>query len=305
MSKGDNTEFNLRSTGRWRYMLWGGITIVIVCILIPGFIWLKNKSAEPREAPETDLVLNAQIQMPFQVLIPAYLPKFFVREKIEITTDELGPNGEPMVQLVYPTSGGDTLTLLEWQPDPQDTAAQKAYCKCMCLSSTACNPVEMGFMSGSLRLLAKISGPNILKYEEAQLILETLGPAVNRQVYSSIKEVPVSFTVPDAVNISINDAGVQEVTLVVTPQGYSPVHFAVQQGIPVKLIFRQIGQVGCGNQLIFQWSRGKSTTLNLDTAGDLQTLEFTPRETGDFPFSCPHLIYRGVMTVINANQSNQ
>ena len=83
----------------------------------------------------------------------------------------------------------------------------------------------------------------------------------------------------------------------VTPNGYSPEHFSVQKGIPVKLTFRQIGQVGCGNEMIFQWDDGKSATLTLASSSDIQTLEFTPGEAGDFRFNCPHLIYRGVMTV--------
>jgi hypothetical protein len=274
-----------------------GIIIASLCLFLFGYIWLQRRLDKPREAPEADMVLNAQIEMPFQVLIPAYLPKSFVRDITQVNIDNDGPQGEPMVQLVYSTSQGETLTFYEWLPNDQGTEGSKAYCKCVCMSSMECNNVEMGFSVGSLRVMAKVSAPNILTIEEARSILDTLGPAVNRQIYSSLKEVPVTYSVPPAVDIPINADGVQGVTLVVTPNGYSPVHFAVQKGIPVKLTFRQIGEVGCGNELVFQWGNGKSATISLASSSDIQALEFTPGETGEFKFNCPHFIYRGVMTV--------
>jgi plastocyanin domain-containing protein len=130
-----------------------------------------------------------------------------------------------------------------------------------------------------------------------QFVLETLGPAANRQIYSSVQDVPLSLSMPEPVEAPVNSAGVQELTLVVSPQGYSPVHFAVKKGIPVRLSFRQLGQVGCGNELIFQWGSRESKTLILDSPADQETLEFTPAQAGEFRFNCPHLIYRGLMTV--------
>ena len=61
--------------------------------------------------------------------------------------------------------------------------------------------------------------------------------------------------------------------------------------------FRQLGKVGCGNELLFPTGGGRIVTLVLASAADRQALEFTPAETGEFPFACPHDIYRGVMTV--------
>jgi plastocyanin domain-containing protein len=130
-------------------------------------------------------------------------------------------------------------------------------------------------------------------------MLDTLGPAANRQVYSSVEDVPLSFSVPPPVEVSVGTDGVQELILIVTPQGYSPVHFAVKKNVPVRLIFRQLGEVGCGNELIFQWAPRRSDTLILASAADKQILEFTPEESGEFQFNCPHLIYRGVMTVVD------
>jgi plastocyanin domain-containing protein len=109
--------------------------------------------------------------------------------------------------------------------------------------------------------------------------------------------VPVTHFLPPAVHVPINAAGIQELTLVVTPQGYSPAHLAVKVGVPVRLIFRQLGVVGCGNELLFQWGTGQSAELKLASPGDSQVLEFTPAQIGDFRFNCPHLIYVGGMTV--------
>jgi plastocyanin domain-containing protein len=130
-----------------------------------------------------------------------------------------------------------------------------------------------------------------------QFVLDTLGPAANRQVYSSIEDVPLSFSVPPPVEVPMGEDGVQELTLVVSPQGYSPVHFAVKRDVPVRLIFRQLGYVGCGNELIFPWGKRDTTTLILASEADKRVLEFTPGEAGEFQFHCPHFIYRGVMTV--------
>ena len=76
--------------------------------------------------------------MPFQVLIPAYLPKFFNREKVEIITDQPGPNGEKMIQLIYSTRKGDTLTLSEWLPVDQSSAKAAANVRrCLCVCQTS------------------------------------------------------------------------------------------------------------------------------------------------------------------------
>jgi len=84
---------------------------------------------------------------------------------------------------------------------------------------------------------------------------------------------------------------------VVTPGGYSPLRFSVKKGVPVRLIFRQLGQVGCGNELIFPTSPSNSVSVKLKSQDDQQVIEFTPQQTGEFQFYCSHQMYRGVMTV--------
>jgi hypothetical protein len=150
---------------------------------------------------------------------------------------------------------------------------------------------------GTLHIRVQISDPGILTAQELQFIFNTLGPTANRQVYSSMKDVPVTYSLPPAVAAPLSDQGVQEVTLVVLPEGYNPAHFSVKKGVPVHLIFRQLGQVGCGDELVFTWGKEKKADLKLASAADKQELVFTPEETGDFQFNCPHNIYRGAMTV--------
>lgn len=269
---------------------------VLILLLLAGVIWLMLNASKPREAPEIERVLNAQAELPFQVLIPAYLPKAFNRKKMEIVTDQPGPNGEKMVKLIYSTRQGDSISFSEWIP-ADNVAANAKRCLCVCQTNKQCNMVGMELNLGKVRVKVEFSAPNLIFYDEMQLMFNTLGPAANRQVFSSVKDVPLSFSVPPAVEIAVGPDGVQEVSLIVSPQGYSPVHFAVKRDVPVRLIFRQLGQVGCGNELIFQWGARKSETLLLESGSDKKVLEFTPAETGEFPFNCPHLIFRGVMTV--------
>ena len=150
---------------------------------------------------------------------------------------------------------------------------------------------------GPLRTMAETSDPQILSRAYLQTILSTLAPASGLLIYSSLKEVPSTYTMPPAVQVPVNSQGVQEVVLVVSSSGYTPVHFAVKRDIPVRLVFRQLGYVGCGNELFIQWGSRQQGHLLLASPTDKQVLEFTPHELGDFPFNCPHRIYEGVMTV--------
>jgi hypothetical protein len=295
-------ETDAANQRNWKFRRAGCAASILVLLasLFAGFIWLKNNPSEPREAPEAERVLAAQAGLPFQVLIPAYLPQPFNRKQVEIITDRSGPNGEEMIQLIYATRNGYSITLSEWIPAPlgsSATASNERRCLCICRSNTQCNMVGMELSVGLVRIKVEFSVSNLLPYDQLQLLLDTLGPAANRQVYSSVEDVPLSILVPPAVDVPVGADGVQELTLVVTPQGYSPVHFAVQQDIPVRLIFRQLGEVGCGNELIFQWGSRQSATLVLASPTDKQVLEFMPDQSGEFRFSCPHQIYRGVMTV--------
>lgn len=273
---------------------------ILIPLLLSGFLWTQFNASQPREAPEAERVLKAQMDLPFQVLIPAYLPKAFNREKMELVTGRSGPNGEKLVKLIYSTRQGDSITFREWLPtnDESNTpAADTTRCLCLCQTNKQCSMEGMELNVGSVRVRMEFSTPNLVYYEEMQLMLGTLGPATNRQVYSSVEAVPLSFAVPPPVEVPVGTDGAQEVTLIVSPERYTPVHFSVKKDVPVRLVFRQLGQVGCGNELIVQWDSRKSEALILESELDKKILEFKPTEAGEFEFHCPHLIYRGVMTV--------
>jgi hypothetical protein len=102
---------------------------------------------------------------------------------------------------------------------------------------------------------------------------------------------------PPAEVIPINADGIQEVQMVVSRSGYTPVHFAVKAGVPVRVVFRQLGYVPGGNILLMRWGEQDAKYLELASLTDKQVLEFTPQEPGDFTFNCPHDWYEGVMTV--------
>jgi hypothetical protein len=282
-----------------RIILPGVILVIGMVMIVLGGLWLRNRLATPREAPEAAAVLQAQQEMPFQVLIPAYLPKSIVREKVQVITDQVGPSGQAMIQLVYPTRRGENLTFYEWLPTEQEIQQTSTAGSCSCMSQVTVTPTEAGEKGDSLRVRAVASAPTVLNSDEARTVLDTLGPAMNQQIFTSLKEVPLAYALPPAVDVPINEAGIQEITLVVTPSGYSPPHFAVKTDVPVVLTFRQLGQVGCGNELIFQWEKNETATLYLPFPTDVKTLEFTPGEAGEFRFYCPHDIYRGVMTVLD------
>ncbi len=121
-------------------------------------------------------------------------------------------------------------------------------------------------------------------------------PAV--QVARSLEEIEAQMaSLPPAEVVPVNAEGVQEVMLVVSRSGYTPVHFAVKPGIPVRLTFRQLGYVPGGNELNVRWGPREGTYVMLSSLTDKKVLEFTPQEPGEYKYSCPHDWYWGVMTV--------
>jgi hypothetical protein len=243
--------------------------------------------------------------MPFQILIPAYLPKEFDRAGVDIKVNENGPGGEPMVQLTYRTSKGVTIFLREWVPVNPDMEI---------LASS--RPIETKWGKGWLlkhgeglgaiwvsigpmRVSLSTYSVQRLSAEDLLAMAETLGPASNKQVFTFVvnKSAVKEMAPPPPVEIPVNEKGVQEFTLVVTPGGYDPLRFSVKKGVPVKMTFRQLGQVGCGAELIFPAYPGNPSALTLENEQDEEVLEWTPQQTGEFPFHCSHLMYRGIMYV--------
>ncbi len=287
--------------GRW-YLVGG---VILVGLLALGGWWARSKAQAPRDAPEASIVYSVQANMPFQILIPAYLPAEFNREKMEITVDQSGPGGEPMVQLAYSTDQAAVLFVREWVPvnpdmeilansRPVETKWGKGW-----LLTQGDSLVALWVDIGPLRTSVYSSNVDLLPRERILEIAETLGPPSSQQVFTFEVATPVikEMAPPPPVEISINDQGVQEFTLVVTPGGYDPLRFSVKVGVPVRMTFRQLGQVGCGNELLFPDDPQNPSALRLANESDEQVLEFTPQQVGDFQFFCAHRMYRGVMTV--------
>jgi hypothetical protein len=284
--------------------LWRGGIFAIGLLALIG--WLApGHQAGSRVAPEAGKVMGVQANMPFQVLIPAYLPAEFDRQAVDIKVNDLGPGGEPMVQLAYRTRTGVTLYVREWIPVNPDIEIL-----------SASRPIETKWGKGwllvqgtSLGALWVDVGPmrasiysqdfDVLTREQLLAMAESLGPASDRQVFTFVVDQPVVRELPPAQSFEVekNAAGVQELILVVTPGGYAPLRFAVRKGQPVKLTFQQLGEVGCGNELIFPADPANPVTLKLAHGDDKQVLEFTPRQAGEFQFYCSQHMYVGVMTV--------
>jgi hypothetical protein len=270
-----------------------------------GWLLANGRASELTEAPEAHKVLDVQADMPFQILIPAYLPKAFDRAAMDIKVDRLGPGGEPMVELSYRTRTGVTLFLREWVPvNPglellaTSRAIQTKWGRGWLLNQAG-RLLVIWVDIGPLRVSIFSRHVDVLPEEQLLAIAETMGPASNRQVFSFVVDPPEVRAVepPPPEEIPINEEGVQAVDLIVTPGGYSPLRFAVKTGVPVRVTFRQLGQVGCGTELNFPTGGGEFAALMLGSASDKKLLEFTPQQTGQFEFFCGHLMYRGVMTV--------
>jgi hypothetical protein len=211
-----------------------------------------------------------------------------------------------MVELAYRYWRGGTVFIREWvpvNPDRETLAGsrpiQTKWGKGYLLTHAGQTLSVLWVDIGPLRASVYTNDLNIVSREQLLEIAETLGPASNRQVFSFSVERPVIKDVPPPppYEAKLDDQGVQQVNLIITPGGYSPLRFAVRKGVPVKLTFRQLGQVGCGNELIFPADPQNPIALRLASEHDKQVLEFTPQQTGEFQFFCSHYMYRGVMTV--------
>jgi len=283
------------------------VVVLAVLILLSGIWWAFDGWAEEiKEAPEAQKVLDFQSEMPFQILIPAYLPKQFLRAEMEIDINQNGPGNEPMVVLSYRTAKLQTLFIKEWVPvnpaleilaasRPIETKWGQGW-----LLKQGETLAAIWSDIGPLRVSVYTNNLDILPIEQLLAVTETLGPASNQQVFSFIVDPPTILEMkpPPPDEIPINSDGIQEVDLIVTPGGYDPLRFAVKLNVPVKLSFRQLGEVGCGNELNFPIGKDNLTTLKLASEDDRQVLEFIPKELGEFQFFCGHLMYRGVMYVV-------
>jgi hypothetical protein len=303
MQKKNQTVAKQNLTKGKRLWLASGLVVLVALVLVGA--WQMRTQAATREAPEAAAILAAQAATPFQILIPAYMPREVIRDKVGISMTETGPGGEPMVQLVYRTKSDDTIFLKQWVPvNPEKEILAGS------------RPVQtiwgQGYMIAQGESLAAIwvdVGPTRVSIytptqkhvtrEEILQMANTLGPASSSQVFDFVLELPQVLAVEPAPPFAppVNADGVQEFTLVVTPGGYDPLRIQLKQGVPVKMTFRAIGQVGCGKELLFRVSASEVIEGRLETEADQQVIEFTPTQAGTFEFHCSHQMYRGMLTV--------
>ncbi len=302
----------IENTKRWateepragRRWLIAAAVLAAVALVLGAWLVARGRAAASRLAPEADQVRSLEATMPFQILIPAYLPKGFDRAGVEIDVRPIGPGGQPMVQLTYHSSRGTPLFIREWLPGDADAeilaASRMIYTK---WGSGWMLGGDEGMLAiwvdvGALRAGLYAPNQDVVSPETLLAIADTLGPAANRQVSDVLtRRAEVREVIPPPLEIPVSASGVQEVDLIVSASGYSPAHFAVRKGIPVQVTFRQLGWVGCGSEITFPTGPGESVELSLESPADKKVIAFTPQVAGEFQFSCTHMTYKGVLTV--------
>jgi hypothetical protein len=304
-------DTNLRRQNRkkaWykRWWLWLIVVPVIIASVLTPFKIIEA-TRTPSEPPETDKILKAQESMGnFGILIPGYLPQEFKRAGVEVNVVPGGPTKGPSVDLVYRGKEDTAIFLHQWVPvrpemetlsgsRPVETKWGKGYLLTQ-KDTLICVWVDVG----PLRVSVSTHNVELITREQLVLMANTLGLASNLQAYSFITEIPLVQDVapPPPFEVKINNQGVQELNLTITPGGYSPMRFAVKKDIPVKINFRALGEVGCGDTLIFPVEGGNSLSAQITKEKPLQVLEFTPHTVGVVNFNCTTQCFQGVMTVM-------
>lgn len=86
----------------------------------------------------------------------------------------------------------------------------------------------------------------------------------------------------------------QEIKMTVDNSGFTPNRFVLKKGVPVKWIIDGKQLNGCNNAI-----QVPSLNLSFDVKDGLQTIEFTPKETGTISWSCWMGMLRGVFIVLD------
>jgi plastocyanin domain-containing protein len=94
------------------------------------------------------------------------------------------------------------------------------------------------------------------------------------------------------IRAAVGAGGAQEVAITVKG-GYSPDIIVVRAGRPVRLNFTRQESASCSEQVIFP-DFGQSAHL---PEGETVTLEFTPKEPGEYDFHCQMGMLRGKLIV--------
>lgn len=291
---------------KMRWWLASGAGLVIIALAVGVII-----SSQPKyvAAPEVPKILAAQEGLNFGILIPTYMPKGFDRETVEIKVGgSSGPTGEPVADLTYRNLGKKAAVFLrQWVPGnpdlenlnkslPVETKWGKGF---LMLQGGEKGIATLWVVIGQLRIAVSSSNIGVVSAEQLLQMANTMGLASDEQVYT-FKMDPLtikSIAPPPPFEVPINSEGIQEFNLTITPGGYSPMRFAVKKGIPVRINFRALGEVGCGITGAIAMPDGNDIGLSVTKEKPLSVIDFTPELAGEFPFYCSSNCYRGIMTV--------
>ncbi len=288
---------------RWQVACGTGLAVIALTIAI--FV-----SSQPvlLAAPEVPKIIAAQQDLKFGILIPTYMPRGFDRENVELKVLPSGPSGEPVAELTYRNLGKKAAIFFrQWVPGnaemenlnksvPIETKWGKGF---LMTQGGKSGIGELWVMVGQLRVAIASSNLQICSPEQLLQMANTIGLASEDQVYTfKMDPLEIHGAAPPApFEVPLNADGIQELNLTITPGGYSPIRFAVKKGIPLKINFRAIGEVGCGNTLTLPMGDGNGLAMTVTKTKLQDTAEFTPQNAGQFQFNCGHFTFRGIMTV--------
>lgn len=88
--------------------------------------------------------------------------------------------------------------------------------------------------------------------------------------------------------------GVQVIEVTAGDNGFEPGHFALQSGVPARIIFTRTTESECLEQVQIPSLGIEKTDLPLN---EPVTIEFTPTEGGEFTFSCGMDMQHGTIVV--------
>jgi sulfite exporter TauE/SafE/copper chaperone CopZ len=92
-------------------------------------------------------------------------------------------------------------------------------------------------------------------------------------------------------NVTMED-GYQVVHMVENGSGYSPNKFSIKKDVPVKWVIDAQAPYSCASAIVVP-----KLAIRQNLVAGENTIEFTPREVGQLPFSCSMGMYTGVFTV--------
>jgi len=99
-------------------------------------------------------------------------------------------------------------------------------------------------------------------------------------------------------NIKLDADGYQVIKMNVTSRGWEPNSLVLKKGVPVKWEINVLELTGCNNEILV-----RDYGLDIKLKQGLQTVEFTPQNTGTVGFTCWMGMIRGQFVVIDGNSS--